>query len=178
MYALYVIVFLLCLPSKNHTHRTLSRPPDITVVYKVDRSPAEFLCTAAIWHKQVLQIPEWNSAFLPLGADFMVELTDTLFCELNKQEATLQNEGDIVTGPRLDACETPSWPVCCKMPRFVMDKILDSFFSFFLFFVFFGQLAYQVSWFFLPLFIFEEKWRAGRKILHSDESNSLWKFFF
>lgn len=103
-----------------------------------------------------------------------VSLTDTSFCELNKQEATLQNERDIFTGPRPDVCDSILTRRRCQMPRFVMDKII----FFFSFFFFFGQLAYQVSWFFLPFFIFEEKWRAGRKILHSDESNSLWKFFF
>lgn len=58
MYALYVKVFFPP-PPLQKTPAKHSRSPDITVVFKVNRSPFDFLCTTAVWHKQKTRV-EFN----------------------------------------------------------------------------------------------------------------------
>lgn len=86
MYALYSAP-----PPPENTRPLQKTPTDITVVLKVDGSPFAFSVRCC----RPTQKPECSSAFDLTGADFRAEPTDTVFGELKKQEATLQNERDI-----------------------------------------------------------------------------------
>lgn len=155
-------------PPLQKTPAKHSRSPDITVVFKVDRSPFDFLCTTAVWHKQKTRV-EFN--FRP-DRGWFHGVADRYIVSWTKQT------GSDVTKWKRRFHWAVAWRLwnsilthlSKKMPHFVMVKII------FLFFL--VNLPIKCHGFFWPFSIFEEKWRVGRKVLHSDEGNSLWKFFF